>query len=308
MIKLLYALFALVLCSACVRSNGTSDQITRNLADDFPYAQQSTLAASGRVAFSPGEQFLRAKKHPALAQHLPGELSFFTELPPQSNLRFSTRFLSEGKAAPPPASVTLESDFPTIMQEKYTVSIGREQDIDLSSFAQRIVRIRFSAGAINSEKLGGTLLWLNPSIESRNAQKQPDPQQWDTFRKRQKGRNVLLFILDAASADHFSCYGYSRKTTPVIDSLAAEGILFENAICPIPSTRPSTATLLSGLYPEVHGIMTMTKTFPEQLQTLPQLFQSAGYTTALFSGNPGGSMGYRNGFRLVATGPRSRKA
>ena len=52
-------------------------------------------------------------------------------------------------------------------------------------------------------------------------------------------RNVLLISIDTCRADHLSCYGYESKTTPNIDALAAEGILFENVISPIPQTLPT---------------------------------------------------------------------
>ena len=194
------------------------------------------------------------------------------------------------------------------LRKEYPVRIGELQKIDLSSFENRTVEISFSARQADAAELGGTLTWIDPVIDSvkhAGGRGQPDLRQ---FRERQKGRNVLLFVLDAAGAAHFSCYDYFRQTTPVIDSVAKDGILFENAVCPAPSTRPSTATLFSGLYPEVHGVLTFTKAFPQRLRTLPELFQAEGYATALFSGNPAGAMGYEQGFERVAAGPRSHKA
>ena len=55
-----------------------------------------------------------------------------------------------------------------------------------------------------------------------------------------KMRNVLVISLDAARADVFGCYGFKHNTTPNIDALAREGILFENTYAPIPITLPST--------------------------------------------------------------------
>ena len=52
-------------------------------------------------------------------------------------------------------------------------------------------------------------------------------------------RNILLISVDTCRADHLSCYGYQRQTTPHIDALAKEGILFENAISPVPVTLPA---------------------------------------------------------------------
>ncbi len=62
--------------------------------------------------------------------------------------------------------------------------------------------------------------------------------------------NVIVLIIDALRADHVHSYGYPRKTTPHLDRLAEEGMLFENAICQFPSTGISIPSLLAGRYPE----------------------------------------------------------
>lgn len=67
-------------------------------------------------------------------------------------------------------------------------------------------------------------------------------------------RNVLLISIDTCRADHLSCYGYKPETTPNIDAVAAEGVLFENAISPIPLTLPSHSSMLTGTIPPFHGV------------------------------------------------------
>ena len=53
--------------------------------------------------------------------------------------------------------------------------------------------------------------------------------------------NVLLYVVDTLRRDHVGAYGYERDTTPVIDALAAEGLLFEDAIAKSAAlTRTST--------------------------------------------------------------------
>lgn len=65
--------------------------------------------------------------------------------------------------------------------------------------------------------------------------------------------SILLITVDTLRRDHLSCYGYFRETSPVIDRLAAEGILFERALASMASTYPSHLSLLTGLYPHQHG-------------------------------------------------------
>ena len=52
-------------------------------------------------------------------------------------------------------------------------------------------------------------------------------------------RNVLLISIDTCRADHLSCYGFGRETTPNIDNIARRGVLFENAVSPVPITLPA---------------------------------------------------------------------
>lgn len=65
--------------------------------------------------------------------------------------------------------------------------------------------------------------------------------------------NVLLISIDTLRADHLGCYGYERDTSPRIDALAREGVLFENALSSTSWTLPAHMTMLSGLPISVHG-------------------------------------------------------
>jgi arylsulfatase A-like enzyme len=65
--------------------------------------------------------------------------------------------------------------------------------------------------------------------------------------------NIVLITLDTVRADHFSTYGYHRPTTPNLDRLAAQGVLFEDAIATTSWTLPSHASMFTGLLPHQHG-------------------------------------------------------
>jgi len=68
-----------------------------------------------------------------------------------------------------------------------------------------------------------------------------------------KRPNILLITLDTTRRDRLSCYGYERNTSPNLDRLAAEGVLFENCVAMTSWTLPSHASLFTGLYPSTHG-------------------------------------------------------
>ncbi|MEO2146369.1 MAG: sulfatase-like hydrolase/transferase, partial [bacterium] len=69
----------------------------------------------------------------------------------------------------------------------------------------------------------------------------------------QRQPSVLLISIDMLRADHLSCYGYERNTTPTIDGLAAEGVRFARHISSAPWTLPAHAAMFSSLPDSVHG-------------------------------------------------------
>jgi arylsulfatase A-like enzyme len=83
-----------------------------------------------------------------------------------------------------------------------------------------------------------------------------------------------------------SCYGYERKTTPNLDRLASEGVLFEKAFAHSSHTLESIPSLLASCFPSTHKMNAITNALPRNLFTLPEIFKAFGYKTAFFSSNP----------------------
>jgi arylsulfatase A-like enzyme len=122
-----------------------------------------------------------------------------------------------------------------------------------------------------------------------------------------KNANIIICVLDAARADHFSFYGYPRETTPSFDRLARQSVVFDHHFCTYPNTVPSTASLLTGQYPDTHGLRAIGEVFGSELPVLsPQTFTieqamaRAGFQTLLFSSNQQvtPSMGIGSDFHL----------
>jgi arylsulfatase A-like enzyme len=92
--------------------------------------------------------------------------------------------------------------------------------------------------------------------------------------------NILLITIDTLRADHLSSYGYARQTSPVLDSLAAEGVRFEVPIVQWPKTGPSFASIFTSTYPKDNGIVRKIGTrLPDQFLMLAEVLQSQGYST-----------------------------
>jgi arylsulfatase A-like enzyme len=96
--------------------------------------------------------------------------------------------------------------------------------------------------------------------------------------------NIVMIALDTACADHFSAYGYTRPTTPNLDSLASKGVLFETAIAPSPWTLPSFAVVFTGLLPHQNPTRWETPLAKGSL-TLASILSSHGYQTGGFNAN-----------------------
>ena len=98
--------------------------------------------------------------------------------------------------------------------------------------------------------------------------------------------NVLLIVLDTQRADVLSSYGYHRVTTPHLDSLAAEGVLFERAFATSSWTLPTHVSLFTGLLGFQHGVADgPRRLFRPGPVTLAEMLRGEGYATAGFVAN-----------------------
>jgi arylsulfatase A-like enzyme len=93
---------------------------------------------------------------------------------------------------------------------------------------------------------------------------------------------VLLVTIDTIRADRLSCYGHGRHTTPVIDRLTGEGLLFQNTVAFVPLTTPSHASIFTGLHPRSHAVLGNSWQLGESVKTMAEHFRDAGYATAAF--------------------------
>jgi arylsulfatase A-like enzyme len=115
--------------------------------------------------------------------------------------------------------------------------------------------------------------------------------------------HILLITLDTTRRDHLSCYGYERNTSPNLDTLAAEGTLYENCLSVTSWTIPSHASLFTGLYPRTHNAhyredallghdtgrnkeQSVADGLDESAETLAETLSRAGYATSAVCGGP----------------------
>jgi arylsulfatase A-like enzyme len=99
--------------------------------------------------------------------------------------------------------------------------------------------------------------------------------------------NVIVVLVDTLRADHMSLYGYSRATTPFIDKLAAEAVVFDRARAQAACTFPSVNSLFTSRYPfdfNVQGEGQMG--IPAEHPTIAEILQARGYHTIAVSASP----------------------
>ena len=120
-----------------------------------------------------------------------------------------------------------------------------------------------------------------------------------SLRDAARGMNVVFVILDAARAHHFGAYGYARATTPEIDRIAREGIVFERVYTPAAYTLGAMASVWTSQPPDRHhGDVSFSARLPKDRLTLAELLSARGVHTAGFVANTvaGGLNGFDRGF------------
>ena len=98
--------------------------------------------------------------------------------------------------------------------------------------------------------------------------------------------NVIFITMTNLRYDHMSFNGYSRPTTPNLDKLAKESLVFDNAFSHASWTLPEAISIYTSLYPYQHGVMNRYdgSTLSKDTPTLIEVLKKAGYTTAAFTG------------------------
>jgi len=97
--------------------------------------------------------------------------------------------------------------------------------------------------------------------------------------------NIVVVTIDTLRPDHLGCYGYTKIKTPNLDKLAEKGTLFENAVCQVPITPPSHASIFTGTYPVVHQVRNVAGfNLDSSHRTLAKMLQERGWQTAAFVG------------------------
>jgi arylsulfatase A-like enzyme len=96
--------------------------------------------------------------------------------------------------------------------------------------------------------------------------------------------SILVITVDALRADRLGCYGYGRPTSPNIDRLVSEGLIFDRAWTPEPLTGPAMCSMVTGLEPQIHGATRNGLRMESGLDSMPKTLARNGWRTAAIIG------------------------
>jgi arylsulfatase A-like enzyme/tetratricopeptide (TPR) repeat protein len=106
---------------------------------------------------------------------------------------------------------------------------------------------------------------------------------WPVKKELAKPKNVILITIDTLRADRLGCYGYTQAQTPIIDSWAQKGALFQHATATTPLTLPSHSSIMTGMYPVSHGVRDNAGFYLEDnWDTLAETLKGSGFATGGF--------------------------
>lgn len=173
-----------------------------------------------------------------------------------------------------------------------------DHEVELSRFGgvQATVTLEVRANGDSASSAGGLGYWANPEILAR-VSALPEP-------------NVVLISIDTLRADHLGLYGYTRETTPYLDTWAREhAVVFENAVASSPWTIPSHLSMFSGLNASNHGVNHRAPV-PQEFRLMAELLRRHGYSTGAVTG--GGfldpKLGFAQGFDRYRYWPEPKSA
>lgn len=98
--------------------------------------------------------------------------------------------------------------------------------------------------------------------------------------------NLVLIVIDTLRADALGLYGAAQENAPHLAELAAKGVVFERVVAPSSWTKTSMASIFTGVDPSRHGVRGVKHRLPEELETVAEALQRAGYATFGVQTNP----------------------
>lgn len=224
-----------------------------------------------------------------------GDLTFFADLPPRAALRFERLARCGGAAR---LRVAVATDEEGEVRAEVEPAPG-PLAIALPG-AGGPARVRLVAAG----NPAGGLLVRGLALGARTARTElaaGTPAASGDQRAPARRPDLVIYLVDALRRDGLACYGNPRRVSPNLDRLAADGVLFEDAVAQSAWTRTSVASLFTGLDPSSHRVLTNRDALADGAETLAERLQAGGYRTfaIVANGNVGRRLGFHQGFEVM---------
>ena len=268
---------ALGLLAACGRQPPTATDLLRP-GDAFV---EATLAGEPWDLSADTLPFVRLDDvgYRSLPGGPPGRLRFSVALPPRARLRFACGLALDYR---PPGGVQFVVTVHTGGGNDETVWTrtvdprAREEDarwvpgeLDLAPWAGESIELTLETRAPADGSDSARAFWGAPAVVGGD----------------HETPLIVLYVVDTLRADHTGPYGHSRDTTPALDELAREAVVFEQAVAQSSWTKPSMASMMTSLLPGQHGAFRRLDRLSPDHETLAEILQEKGWATGAVVAN-----------------------
>lgn len=271
-------------------ADGELDEATLDILSVRVVPREARYAAAGAGVLierrtREGETLRDSPYRRTLYTHTPGDVSFSVEVPEGGHLDVGLGVVWSDTPVRFQVSAAVDGDERSVLLEETVDDPERwaQRSLDLSGFSGHTAELTLSA---DSTRTGAVALWANPTLSGERTRERP---------------NVIFYVIDGASPEYMSVYGYNRRTTPNLERLAAEGAVFEHAYSNSSWTRPSTVSYVTSLQHSVFGgLRNGRNPVPAEATTMSEHLRRVGYQTALLTinANAGRMSGLERGVDL----------
>jgi len=211
----------------------------------------------------------------ALVLPAPAMASYYLELEPDAKLGFS---LGSNSGAKTDLTARVTVTDAGSGRELEVVSTRIEGDrgwndkvVSLEKFSVRLVRIDFEAQGKGRAVFGRpAVLRDKPRISSSDGR---------------EAKNLVILLIDTLRADHVGAMGAKRVKTPALDRFAKQSVKCSRCQAPANWTKPSCATVLTGLYPDTHLTRGDKSRLSKSFRLISEMVKEKGFSTAAFIAN-----------------------
>jgi choline-sulfatase len=199
-------------------------------------------------------------------------LTYYLPIPKGAHLKATAWRRVETEASKIAVTVRSNSSRKPLSIEQKLSTVNTPLDLDMSTLAGEMAEVSFRA-------LSGSVVLHQAVISEAGEAMTPAP-------GKRSAKNFILVLIDTLRSDKLDLYNRdTRVRTACLSALGRESMVFGRAFAPENWTKPSVASLLTGLYPTTHNTKSDRDKLPKTAVMMPEHFKSLGFTTAGFVAN-----------------------